>query len=50
MHAGLGLALHGRAQTNPVWRGVVGHFIQEFKTTSHVSATALRKKPHLAFE
>jgi len=31
-----------------VWFGPVQHFICEFKTTSHISASYLKKEPHLA--
>ena len=38
--AGLSLALHGPVQC----------FIRKFKVTSRMSASDLRKKPHLAFQ
>jgi len=35
-NAGLGLALHGPVQSDPVWRCLVRHFNCKFNATSYI--------------
>jgi len=45
-----GLQPHGTFQSDPVWRGLVQHFIWEFQMTSHIYAPNLSGKHRLAFK